>query len=236
MCSVERLAPHGAGQLTVCPSVAVAEQLSNAIAWLPSVALAWLVLDASAKLSLVAVASLLVKAPASLSLVALAVLFSLATAVLPFSATAWEVESDEQMLVPFCTLTAPLLLTHTSPPFPGAEHITNTNSTHYIQLENPQLVTDSIRRVVDAASDGANRQSRGAKGFGTATPSATPSATATVSATSSASASAAGAAQYQYTSALPGTGGVSPLAVLAVIPAILLGGAGLLSARVIRIS
>jgi pimeloyl-ACP methyl ester carboxylesterase len=120
--------------------------------------------------------------------------------------------------------------------FPGAEHITDTNSTHYIQLENPQLVTDSIRRVVDAARDGANRQSRGAKGFGNATPSATPSATATVSATSSASASAAGAAQYQYTSALPGTGGVSPLAVLAVVPAILLGGAGLLSARLIRIS
>ncbi|MCA1731032.1 MAG: alpha/beta hydrolase [Actinobacteria bacterium] len=39
--------------------------------------------------------------------------------------------------------------------FPGAEHITNTNSSHYIQLDNPQLVTDSIRRVVDAARDGA---------------------------------------------------------------------------------
>jgi len=39
--------------------------------------------------------------------------------------------------------------------FPGAEHITNTNSTHYIQLDNPQLVTDSIRRVVDADRDGA---------------------------------------------------------------------------------
>jgi pimeloyl-ACP methyl ester carboxylesterase len=38
--------------------------------------------------------------------------------------------------------------------FPGAEHITDTNSTHYIQLENPQLVTDSIRRVVDADRDG----------------------------------------------------------------------------------
>jgi len=120
--------------------------------------------------------------------------------------------------------------------FPSAEHITDTNSTHYIQLENPQLVTDSIRRVVDAARDGANRQSRGAEGFGNATPSATPSATATVSATSSASASAAGAAQYQYTSALPGTGGVSPIALLAVIPATLLVVGGLLSARLIRIS
>ncbi len=39
--------------------------------------------------------------------------------------------------------------------FPGAEHITNTNSTHYIHLDNPQLVTDSIRQVVDAARDGA---------------------------------------------------------------------------------
>jgi pimeloyl-ACP methyl ester carboxylesterase len=39
--------------------------------------------------------------------------------------------------------------------FPGAERITNTNSTHYIQRDNPQLVTDSIRQVVDADRDGA---------------------------------------------------------------------------------
>jgi hypothetical protein len=38
--------------------------------------------------------------------------------------------------------------------FPGAKHITDTNSTHYIQFDNPQLVTDSIRRVVDADRDG----------------------------------------------------------------------------------
>ena len=119
--------------------------------------------------------------------------------------------------------------------FPGAEHITDTNSTHYIQVYNPQLVSDSIRRVVVAERDGAKRQSRGAEGFGSATPSATPSATATVSATSSAGASAAGAAQYQYTSALPGSGGVSPIALLAVIPAILLVVVGLLTARLIRI-
>jgi pimeloyl-ACP methyl ester carboxylesterase len=37
--------------------------------------------------------------------------------------------------------------------FPGAEHI--TNSTHYIHNEQPQLVTDSIRQVVDADRDGA---------------------------------------------------------------------------------
>src|SRR5215210_1953116 len=30
----------------------------------------------------------------------------------------------------------------------GAEHITDTNSTHYIHLENPRLVSDSIRGVV----------------------------------------------------------------------------------------
>ena len=119
--------------------------------------------------------------------------------------------------------------------FPGAEHITDTNSTHYIHLENPRLVSDSIRGVVEAEREGAKRQSRGAEGFGNATPSATPSVTATVSATSSASASAAGAAQYQYTSALPGTGGVSPIALLAVIPAILLVVGGLLTARLIRI-
>ena len=121
--------------------------------------------------------------------------------------------------------------------FPSAEHITDTNSTHYIHLENPQLVSDSIRGVVDAAREGAKRQWRGAESFGNATPSVTPSATATVSATSSASAGAAGAAQYQYTSALPGTGGVSPIALLAVFPTILLLLVGvLLSARVIRIS
>src|SRR3954452_9990677 len=60
-------------------------------------------------------------------------------------------------------------------------------------------------------------------------------ATATASATSSAScsASSAGAAQYQYTSAsaLPGTGVVvSPAPLLAIVPAILLVGGGLLSA------
>ena len=38
--------------------------------------------------------------------------------------------------------------------FPSAEHITDTNSTHYIQVYNPQLVSDSIRRVVEAQRDG----------------------------------------------------------------------------------
>ena len=38
--------------------------------------------------------------------------------------------------------------------FPEAAHITDTNSAHYIQLENPRLVSDSIRRVVEAERDG----------------------------------------------------------------------------------
>ncbi len=34
---------------------------------------------------------------------------------------------------------------------PGARHITNTDSGHYIHQEQPQLVIDSVREVVDAA-------------------------------------------------------------------------------------
>jgi pimeloyl-ACP methyl ester carboxylesterase len=34
--------------------------------------------------------------------------------------------------------------------FPSARHVTNTNSHHYIHLEQPQLVVDAIRDVVDA--------------------------------------------------------------------------------------
>jgi hypothetical protein len=41
-------------------------------------------------------------------------------AVLPFTANAREVESDEQVLVPFCTLTSLLMLTQTSPPWARA--------------------------------------------------------------------------------------------------------------------
>ena len=37
---------------------------------------------------------------------------------------------------------------------PGARHITNTHSGHYIHQEQPQLVIDSIREVVDAADVG----------------------------------------------------------------------------------
>jgi pimeloyl-ACP methyl ester carboxylesterase len=38
---------------------------------------------------------------------------------------------------------------------PGAEHITETNSGHDIHNEQPQLVIDAIRKVVDAARDDA---------------------------------------------------------------------------------
>ena len=37
---------------------------------------------------------------------------------------------------------------------PGAKHITNTDSGHYIHQEHPKLVIDSIREVVDAAAVG----------------------------------------------------------------------------------
>ena len=35
---------------------------------------------------------------------------------------------------------------------PGARHITNTDSGHYIHQEQPKLVIDSVREVVDAAA------------------------------------------------------------------------------------
>jgi pimeloyl-ACP methyl ester carboxylesterase len=48
--------------------------------------------------------------------------------------------------------------------FSSAEHITNTKSTHYIQLDNPRLVTDSIRQVVEEirndAKNSGGRESR----------------------------------------------------------------------------
>jgi hypothetical protein len=34
---------------------------------------------------------------------------------------------------------------------PGAKHITNTHSGHYIHQERPKLVIDSVREVVEAA-------------------------------------------------------------------------------------
>jgi hypothetical protein len=36
---------------------------------------------------------------------------------------------------------------------PNAEHITETNSGHDIHNEQPQLVIDAIRQVVEAAKD-----------------------------------------------------------------------------------
>jgi pimeloyl-ACP methyl ester carboxylesterase len=37
---------------------------------------------------------------------------------------------------------------------PGAKHVTKTDSGHVIHHDNPQLVTDSIREVVDAVRAG----------------------------------------------------------------------------------
>jgi hypothetical protein len=68
----------------------------------------------------------------------------------------------------------------------------------------------------------------------TASPIASPTASPTASPSATATASAAGAAQYQYNSALPDTGGVSPATLLAIVPAILLVGGGLLSAGLLR--
>ena len=54
---------------------------------------------------------------------------------------------------------------------PGAKHITNTDSGHYIHQENPQLVIDSVRAVVDAVVIGG-------RGGGAAVPVSSPTATA----------------------------------------------------------
>lgn len=43
---------------------------------------------------------------------------------------------------------------------PNAKHITNTNSGHEIHKEQPQLVIDSIREVVDAVRSGSWQQAR----------------------------------------------------------------------------
>jgi hypothetical protein len=43
---------------------------------------------------------------------------------------------------------------------PNAKHITNTNSGHEIQKEQPQLVIDAIRQVVDAVRGGRRQLAR----------------------------------------------------------------------------
>lgn len=53
--------------------------------------------------------------------------------------------------------------------FPNAKHITDTNSTHYIQVDNPLLVTNSIRQVVhevrnDAESGASGRANNSCTG------------------------------------------------------------------------
>ena len=42
----------------------------------------------------------------------------------------------------------------------GAKHITDTNSGHHIHVEQPQLVTDAIREVVDAVRSGSWQPAR----------------------------------------------------------------------------
>ena len=44
---------------------------------------------------------------------------------------------------------------------PNAKHITNTNSGHEIHKEQPQLVIDSIREVVQAVRSGSWQPARG---------------------------------------------------------------------------
>ena len=43
---------------------------------------------------------------------------------------------------------------------PNAKHITNTNSGHEIHKEQPQLVIDAIRQVVEAARSGDRQLAR----------------------------------------------------------------------------
>ena len=99
-------------------------------------------------------------------------------------------------------------------------------------LPNPgtAIVYDADTRepigTLDEVSEGLDDGTSSATPSPTASPTATPTATA--------SSSAAPAVQYQYSAALPDTGGVSPATLLAIVPAILLVGGGLLSAGLIR--
>jgi hypothetical protein len=48
----------------------------------------------------------------------------------------------------------PTVQMHLAELVPDAKHITNTNSGHNINIEQPQLVIDSVREVVDAVRAG----------------------------------------------------------------------------------
>ena len=48
----------------------------------------------------------------------------------------------------------PIMQRHLAELVPGATHITNTNSGHDINIEQPQLVIDGVRKVVDAVRAG----------------------------------------------------------------------------------
>jgi hypothetical protein len=132
--------------------VAVASLLLDALAPLLSVAVAWLLFLESALLLFVAVASLLSSALAKLEFLAVALLLSVACASLPLWATAWEVESDEQLLVPFCTLVSPLLLTHTSAPWARAAPEraiipTTTRVARVANINHLAFTNSSLRRA-----------------------------------------------------------------------------------------
>jgi pimeloyl-ACP methyl ester carboxylesterase len=43
---------------------------------------------------------------------------------------------------------------------PDTSHLIATNSSHYVQIEQPQLVIDSIREVVDAVRSGSRQLAR----------------------------------------------------------------------------
>jgi hypothetical protein len=146
--------------------VAVAVQLLNAVAELLSEAVASLLLDAPAELLLVAVASLLPiavavllseavasllpTAPAELFFVALALLLTAASAELSLVATAWDVESDEQLLGPLSTLVSPLLLTHTSAP-PWARATPETLIIRAAIIIAPSVINKSMRLIISAS-------------------------------------------------------------------------------------
>jgi pimeloyl-ACP methyl ester carboxylesterase len=89
---------------------------------------------------------------------------------------------------------------------PGARHITDTDSGHYIHQEQPQLVIDSVREVLDAVE-------AGGRGGGAAVPVSSPTASPT------ATASAMGA-----TLSDTGGGPIVPAVTLAASLALLISG------------
>jgi hypothetical protein len=128
------------------------------------VAVASLLFLESALLLFVAVASLLSSALAKLEFLAVALLLSVACASLPLWATAWEVESDEQLLVPLSTLVSPLLLTHTSPPWaraaPERAIIATTRAARVANINHLAFTNSSLRRASNYTREPATTPTR----------------------------------------------------------------------------